>query len=283
MPITAGWPTSPGRTPRATCSRGNIRNIATGIMASRRPACRRSGFLPICKRTIRSATGRWAIGCPAAWPGSRSSWPRRRRFFPPIRRWCSWARNMASRPRFIISSAMKIRTSSSGCARDGGAILSPGGKSRPIREPKRPLRRRGSIVRCATSGDTPCCGAITASCSGCAARRRPSAARRASIRTSRATSSYKPCSGGRAVERSQTLLVLAFGQRPTSLAAGWLSSAGEFAAAGSWSKRFDSTAETWQDPTGGGQPSDAVAPDVWQPGQPLVVPPHSATLYVADA
>ena len=91
------------------------------------------------------------------------------------------------------------------------------------------------------------------------------------------------------VGQSQTLLVLAFANRPTELHAGQLAAAGQFASAGQFpaasnrSKRFDSTAAEWHVPTGGGQPSVASAPDVWQPGQPLVVPPHSATLYAWEA
>jgi maltooligosyltrehalose trehalohydrolase len=83
---------------------------------------------------------------------------------------------------------------------------------------------------------------------------------------------------------SGTWLVLSFNDRPMTLTAGGVlagAAAGAHSAAaapssGVWRRQLDSAAERWQGP-------GSLAADIWSPGQPLTLAPHSAVLYVRES
>ncbi len=76
-------------------------------------------------------------------------------------------------------------------------------------------------------------------------------------------------------EHSAAWLILSFNERPMTLTASALSATAA-PATGVWRRRLDSAADTWQGPGG-------LAADVWSPGEPLTLAPHSAALYVREA
>jgi maltooligosyltrehalose trehalohydrolase len=70
-------------------------------------------------------------------------------------------------------------------------------------------------------------------------------------------------------------LVLSFNDRPMTLTAADVLAGAATPPSGVWRRQFDSAAERW------GGPGTRAA-DVWLPGQPLTLAPHSAVLYVRE-
>ncbi len=79
-------------------------------------------------------------------------------------------------------------------------------------------------------------------------------------------------------DETEALLVLACGERSLTLDAARMLGK----PSGAWLKRFDSTAQQWQESERKPAASVSPAADIWSPGEPLALRPHSAVLYVRE-
>jgi maltooligosyltrehalose trehalohydrolase len=76
--------------------------------------------------------------------------------------------------------------------------------------------------------------------------------------------------------RSAAWLILSFNDRPLTLTAAGVLAGGATPPSGVWRRQLDSADACWDGP-------GLLSAEVWRPGEPLTLAPHSAVLYVLDS